>query len=323
MAADAHDTPLQAARLAPKLRALADRLIYFGTSSWKYDAWLGSTYSEERYLTRGKFSNAKFEENCLSEYAETFPTVCGDFAFYQFPSEQYWAKLFGAVHESFVFGFKVPEDITVSTWPKHARYGRRAGLDNEHFLDAELMQRFFTGRLERYGSRVGPLIFEFGTFNKSTFPTRADFMARLDTFLKSLPQGFRYAVEIRNEDYLRPDYLRVLESHNVAHVFNAWTRMPSLDEQSRLPEAFTADFTVVRALLQRGRDYEKAVQSFEPYREIQQPNEGARDGLRQIVEHALKSKKSAFVFVNNRLEGNAPSTIEPVVDRLVSSPTAD
>jgi uncharacterized protein YecE (DUF72 family) len=319
----AGELPPQAARLAPKLQALAKRGIYFGTSSWKYDGWLGSIYSEERYATRGKFSNTKFEANCLTEYAETFPTVCGDFAFYQFPSEEYWAKLFDATPQDFVFGFKVPEDITVSTWPKHARYGRRAGLANEHFLDAQTFQRFFTARLETYGKRVGPLIFEFGTFNTSTFPTRADFMARLDPFLKSLPQGFQYAVEIRNEDYLRPDYLHVLESNNVAHVFNAWTRMPSLEEQARLPEAFTADFTVVRALLQRGRDYEKAVQSFEPYREIQQPSEGARDGMRQIVEQALKSKKSAFVFVNNRLEGNAPSTIEAVVDRLVISPTGD
>jgi hypothetical protein len=33
----------------------------------------------------------------------------------------YWAKLFYATPETFIFGFKVPEDITVSTWPKHAR----------------------------------------------------------------------------------------------------------------------------------------------------------------------------------------------------------
>jgi uncharacterized protein YecE (DUF72 family) len=235
---------------------LADRCVYFGTSSWKYDGWLGSIYSQDRYLTRGKFSNAKFEQDCLSEYAETFPTVCGDLTFYQFPSDEYWAKLFDAVPDNFIFGFKVPEDITVSTWPKHARYGRRAGLANERFLDPEIFKRFFTSRLEPYGKRVGPLIFEFGTFNKSTFPTRADFIARLDPFLKALPHGFQYAVEIRNMDYLRPDYLAVLASHNVAHVFNAWTRMPSLDEQSRLPEVLTADFTVVRALLRTGRAYD-------------------------------------------------------------------
>jgi hypothetical protein len=57
----------QAARLAPKLRALAKRGIYFGTSSWKYEGWLGSIYSGDRYVTRGKFSKAKFEENCLTD----------------------------------------------------------------------------------------------------------------------------------------------------------------------------------------------------------------------------------------------------------------
>jgi uncharacterized protein YecE (DUF72 family) len=188
-----NELPPQAARLAPKLRALADRGVCFGTSSWKYDGWIGGIYRQERYLTRGKFSNAKFEQECLAEYAETFPTVCGDLTFYQFPSEEYWAKLFDATPSAFIFGFKVPEEIRVSTWPKHARYGRRAGLANERFLDPETLQRYFTSRLEAYRKRVGPLIFEFGTFNKSTFPTRSDFIARLDPFLKSLPQGFQYA----------------------------------------------------------------------------------------------------------------------------------
>jgi uncharacterized protein YecE (DUF72 family) len=310
------DPTPQAHRLASKLRALAEQGVYIGTSSWKYDGWLGSIYRQDRYLTRGKFSKAKFEEGCLSEYAETFPTVCGDLTFYQFPSEQYWAKLFDATPENFVFGFKVPEDITVSTWPTHARYGRRAGLANEHFLDPRTFERFFTARLAPYGKRVGPLIFEFGTFNKSTFPTRADFMARLDPFLKALPEGFRYAVEIRNQEYLTPEYFQLLASHNTAHVFNAWTRMPTLDQQAELPGAFTADFTVVRALLARGRGYEQAVKTFEPYRLVQEPNEGAREGVRKIAQETRSLKKDAFIYINNRLEGNAPSTIEAVVDAL-------
>src|SRR3954449_9502770 len=88
------EPPPQAARLAPKLRSLADRGIYFGTSSWKYEGWLGSIYSPERYTTRGKFSKKKFDAECLAEYAATFPVVCGDFAFYQFPSQEYWQRLF-------------------------------------------------------------------------------------------------------------------------------------------------------------------------------------------------------------------------------------
>jgi uncharacterized protein YecE (DUF72 family) len=135
---------------------LAGRGIYFGTSSWKYDRWLGSIYREDRYLTRGEFSNAKFEQDCLGEYAETSPTVWGGLTFYQFPSDEYWAKLFDATPSAFNFGFKVPEQITVSTWPKHARYGRRAGQSNQRFLHSETLQRYFTSRVEPYGKRVGP-----------------------------------------------------------------------------------------------------------------------------------------------------------------------
>jgi hypothetical protein len=90
------DRPPQAARLAPRLRALAVRGLYFGTSSWKYQGRLGSIYSEGRYRTRGKHSKKKFEESCLAEYAGTFPTVCGDFAFYRFPTREFWDRLFGA-----------------------------------------------------------------------------------------------------------------------------------------------------------------------------------------------------------------------------------
>jgi uncharacterized protein YecE (DUF72 family) len=308
--------PPQAARLAPKLRALAEQGIYFGTSSWKYDGWLGCIYSEERYVTRGRFSKAKFEKACLAEYAATFPAVCGDFAFYQFPSEQYWAEMFGSTTDGFLFGLKVPEDITVATWPGHARYGKRAGEENRHFLDAGTFERFFAKPIEPYRVQLGPLIFEFGTFNKSTFPNIGHFLARLEPFLKALPGGFRYAIEIRNPEYLAPDYLGLLASHNVAHVFNAWTRMPELQDQAQLSDAYTADFTVVRALLTRGRTYEKAVKAFEPYREIKEPNEGARRGMVEIARQARVRKIPAWVFVNNRLEGNAPTTIEAVADGL-------
>jgi hypothetical protein len=65
--------PPQAARLAPKLRSLTERGIYFGTSCWKYEAWLGSIYSEERYPTRGTHSKKKFEETCLSDYFRKMP----------------------------------------------------------------------------------------------------------------------------------------------------------------------------------------------------------------------------------------------------------
>lgn len=314
---DVPDLAPQAARLAPKLKTLAARGVYFGTSSWKYEGWLGSIYQADRYATRGKFSRKRFEAECLAEYSQTFPIVCGDFAFYQFPSPDYWRRLFEETPASLLFGFKVPEDITVARWPGHARYGTRAGQENRAFLDASVFQTLFTRRLAPYIDRVATLIFEFGTFAKSTFATPADFVARLEPFLAALPGGFRYAVEIRNPEYFGPEYRALLSRHNVAHVFNAWTRMPSLDAQVDTPDSFTADFSVVRALLPKGRKYEDAVKALQPYERIQQPDPPTRDGLRRIADAALRLKRPAFLFVNNRLEGNAPSTIEAVADELM------
>ena len=155
-----------------ELRELADQGIYFGTSSWKYEGWLGSIYTPERYTSRGKFSRKKFEAECLAEYARTFPVVCGDFSFYQFPTPAYWRRLFDETPATLRFGFKVPEEITVTTWPGHARYGSRAGQINEAFLDAGHFERGFARPLEPYRARVATLIFEFGTFSKASFSSR-------------------------------------------------------------------------------------------------------------------------------------------------------
>jgi uncharacterized protein YecE (DUF72 family) len=310
------DRPAQAARLAPRLHALAEQGVYFGTSSWKYEGWLGNVYDAERYVTRGKFSQQKFEAECLAEYALTFPIVCGDFAFYQFPSPDYWKRLFGQTPASFLFGFKVPEEITVANWPRHARYGPRAGRLNEAFLDADLFTSLFARRLAPYAGQVATLIFEFGTFPRSTFPTVDDFLARLDPFLEALPGGFRYSIEIRNHEYLGTAYFDLLARHGVAHVFNAWSRMPELKKQLEMPGVFTADFTVVRALLSKGRNYEQAVQRFTPYKLVQEPDHAARDAMRKIAERSQRQKRPAFLFVNNRLEGHAPTTIESVVQEI-------
>lgn len=115
--------------LAKKLRALAEERIFIGTSSWKYDGWLDQIYTRERYRSRGKFSQKQFEAECLKEYAETFPVVCGDFSFYQFPTPEFWKKLFDLAPGSLRFGLKVPEEVTVEVFPgirdmARARAGR-------------------------------------------------------------------------------------------------------------------------------------------------------------------------------------------------------
>jgi uncharacterized protein YecE (DUF72 family) len=300
--------------LATRLRSLAAENVLIGGSSWKYEGWLGQIYSRERYLSRGRFSARLFQSECLREYAETFPTVCGDFTFYQFPTTEFWQKLFRPTPSHFHFAFKVPEQITCKVFPSHPRYGSQAGSENPAFLDAGALQETFLRPLLPYRSQTAVLIFEFGAFGPRSFAAADDFLARLDPFLAALPQDFRYAVEIRNPDFLTAGYFSCLRSHGVAHVYNAWSRMPELRHQMAIPNSITADFIVCRALLRRGRMYEDAVASFSPYTEVQDPNPEARQSMRVLIGRAREEKKFLFLFVNNRLEGNAPLTILSLVD---------
>ena len=299
--------------LQNKLADLANQNIFIGGSSWKYPGWFGQIYTRDRYLSRGRFSQKRFEAECLNEYAETFPIVCGDFSFYQFPTPEFWAKLFGSAPKSLRYAFKVPEEVTVKAFPTHPRYGPRAGEPNQTFLNAALFQSGFLDLLRPFHSQIAVLIFEFGTFPKRCYESTAEFVRDLDPFLAQLPQDFRYAVEIRNQEFLEPEYFACLRYRGVAHVFNAWTRMPPIGEQIELPDIFTADFTVTRALLRQGRPYEAAVEKFSPYAEAVDPNPETRGSLRRLIERAKRHNQPAYIFVNNRLEGNAPTTIESIV----------
>lgn len=295
--------------LASRLRALAKQNIWIGTSSWKYEGWLDQIYTRDRYLARGKFSRKRFEAECLAEYAAIFPIVCGDFSFYQFPSPRYWRRLFDSAPPTLRFALKVPEEVTAEVFPKHPRYGPRAGVTNPAYLNADALSTLFLEPLEPYRDRIATLIFEFGA--RSAAP--GQFVGRLAPFLAALPLAFRYAVEVRNRAYLGTPYFDCLRQNGAAHVFNAWTRMPALGEQMALPDAFTADFAVVRALLRQGRPYEQAVETFSPYRHATDKNPEGREALRSLIQRMREERRSAYIFVNNRFEGNAPETIEAVV----------
>lgn len=301
-------------QLAARLKALAHKGVYLGGSSWKYEGWLGQIYSRERYVRRGRFAKSVFEQRCIEEYAETFPIVCGDFTFYQFPSPEFWSKLFGSAPQQLKFALKVPEEITCRTFPRLPRYGPRAGKRNPSFLDPELFDSAFLQLLAPDRERVAVLIFEFGTFAKSTYPDPKVFFAELGAFLERLPQGWRYSVEVRNPEFLHQAYFETLRAHGAAHVFTSWNRMPPLHEQIKIDEAYTADFVVARGLLRPGRSYEQAVELFKPYERVQEENPEAREAIRKLIRRAERRKELAYMFINNRLEGNTPGTIQAVVD---------
>jgi uncharacterized protein YecE (DUF72 family) len=210
--------PFEREKMKLKAAELAAKGIYVGTSSWKYQGWLNQLYTPARYEYRGKVATTRFERSCLAEYAEVFRTVCVDAAYYTFPSEKYLDGLVAQVPSDFQFGFKVTDEITVKKFPNLPRFGDRAGMANENFLNANLFSQEFLGPCEHIRTHVGVVMFEFSRFHKGDYEHGRDFVADLDKFFSNLPKGWPYAVEMRNSYWLAPDYFAFLSRHSITHV---------------------------------------------------------------------------------------------------------
>ncbi|UCH63121.1 MAG: DUF72 domain-containing protein [Fidelibacterota bacterium] len=289
--------------------------IYLGTSSWKYEGWQGMVY-QDHYT-----SQRAFKRRCLAEYARYFPAVGVDATFYRFPDQRLIEELDALTPSEFRFGLKVTEEITVYKYPTHPRYGSRKGQDNTNFLDGELFTADFLGIVAGLGAKLGPVIFQFGTLPR-TIVNDGIFLRRLDEFLGGLPGNYQYAVEIRNRQLYNEDYFSVLKKHGVAHVHTSWSWMPLLPEQIAREASFTADYFVMRLLTAPQTAYKDAVETFFPYQRILKPLPVIREALITHLNRAIKSNQPGYVFVNNRLEGAAPLTIEQVLDQVLGSEEA-
>ena len=308
--------------LAAPLAALARQGVYLGTSSWKYDGWLGQLYEPERYLYRQKFSKTRFERACLEEYAEVFPSVCVDASYYRFPGEKFLSTIHEQVPAGFLFTHKVTDTVTIKHFPRLARHGEFAGRDNPHFLNSGIFLSSFLKPLERYREQTGLLIFEFSRFYSGDFERGRDFVDQLDRFLGALPTDeWDFGVEVRNASLLEPAYFEVLANNRVAHVYNQWQRMPTLGEQLALhpPDPSRAP-TGARLLLKAGRPYQEAVDTFSPYQSIQEPQPEVRSAAAKLIG-TLRNQaggRKSYLYVNNRLEGNALGTIAAILDILAA-----
>jgi len=286
--------------------------VHFGTSSWTYPGWQDLVYSKP-YPATGAV------DRMLEEYARfpLFSTVGIDSSFYAPMTPKTLASYAAVLPDGFRCVSKVWDRITVHTFSK-AREKTRGGEPNPDFLNAELFQEAILAPcLEHFAGHLGPFAFEFQQIpsgKKGLGPQQ--FADALDEFFGKLPRGPQYSAEIRNAEFLVPAYFAVLREHNVAHLFNSWTRMPPIGAQLDLPGSITADFVVARALLRPGRQYATAVESFAPYNKVQDENPELRHDLARLAETAIKLRIPAYILVNNRAEGSAPYTIAAVAGML-------
>ena len=297
-----------------RLRAAVPPLVHFGTSTWTYPGWTGLVYSRE-YPASGATARM------LEEYARfpLFSTVGIDSSFYGPPKPKTLAAWAAVLPPQFRAVSKAWDRLTVHTFTGPRDEGR-TGRPNPDFLNAQLF-RSDVWELYRthFGNHMGPFVFEFQTMGTDTRMTAERFANGLDRFFGSLPPEGEYGVELRNPEFLTPAYFAVLREHGVAHVYNSWTRMPSIGEQLDLAGSITARFLVARALLTPGRAYREAVDQFAPYDRIRAPNAELRHDLVRLVHTAAGLRLPAYVLVNNRAEGSAPLTIAAVARTLAGA----
>ena len=298
-----------------QLAAALPETALFGTSSWTYPGWTGLVYDQE-YPKTGATARM------LEEYARypLFRTVGIESTFYAPATARTLESYARALPPGFRCVSKVWDRITVHTLPK-ARYKTQGGEANPDFLNAELFKaEVLAPFLEHFADHLGPFVFEFQTIARAAKLTGQAFADLLDRFFSQLPREAPYAVELRNQEFLVPPYFAVLREHNVAHVFNSWTRMPPIGEQLDIPGALSAPFTVARVLLRPGRTYSEAVDAFAPYDRIHDRNPELRADVARLIRMAAELRIPAYVLVNNRAEGSAPHTIAAIA-RLLTSGT--
>ena len=210
--------------------------------------------------------------------------------------------------------------------PGRAMPGTAPGRDRPtaSFLDARLFERQFAGPLEPYRDRVATLIFEFGTIPKSDLRDGGRVPGRLDAFLGALPGR---VIATRSRSATPNTSARAISPcsprHGVAHVFNAWTRMPRSRRAGRDARRLHGRFhgrpapAPARADLRAGRGPLRAVSrpSGSPTRPRATPSAGSPSGRASPASRPTCSSTTAWKAMR-------PSTIEAVAETLSSQTAA-
>ncbi|NOT08959.1 MAG: DUF72 domain-containing protein [Gemmatimonadales bacterium] len=300
---DTWPAPGELARLATRVPPH----VYLGTSTWTYPGWKGMIYHQD-YPATGASAEM------LAEYARCplLTTVGIDSFFYRPPSLKTLREYADALPPDFRCVSKVWRELTIHTFGREDK--GRAGQTNPTFLDAARFTEEVWGPMQTaFAEHTGPFVFEFQSLPRKA---TAAFLDHLEGFLDQLPAGGHYAIELRNPELLTAEYFAMLTRRGAGHVFNSWTRMPSIGMQLDLPGALAQPFAVARMLLRPGRQYAEAVDAFAPYDRIREPNPELRRDVVRIIDGATKVQIPAYLLFNNRAEGNALITLAEVVRRL-------
>lgn len=302
-----------------RLGAAVPPAVRLGTSSWSFPGWAGAVY-------RDVVSEAALAKGGLGAYAAhpLLGAVGVDRTFYAPVGVDTLAAYAAAVPPTFRFLVKAHEALTLARFPAHARYGALRGQASPQYLDpAYATDAVIAPFVDGLGPRGGVLLFQFapqpaellaGPGGKSA-PRR--FAERLYRFLRELPRGPRYAVEVRTAELLTPDYAAALRAADAVPGLALLPGLPPVDVQARLTRAHEAPALVIRWMLAAHHDYESALAAYQPFDRLVDPDPRSRRAVVDLLRGALARGVPATVIVNNKAEGSSPRSIVELARELV------
>src|ERR1700682_4619252 len=253
--------------------------IRIGTSAFTAAGWAGSFYPKGMKST-----------DYLSFYATRFDALELDNTFYATPAVTTVKSWYAKTPPGFLFAAKVPQVIT------HDKV--LVGCDDD-------LRNFLTA-MDALSEKLGPLLFQFGKFKSSEFKTQAEFLVRLKPFLKKLPKNYRFAVEIRNKDWLDLRFVDLLREHGVALALIDHSLMPRPWELKSELDLITADFTYVRWLGDRKGIEEKT----KTWDKVIVDRQGDLSEWVSLLKKIQERRIMILAFANNHYAGFGPGTVE-------------
>jgi uncharacterized protein YecE (DUF72 family) len=253
--------------------------IRIGTSAFTAAGWEGSFYSQ----------GLPAREQ-LSYYARHFDTVEVDSTFYRIPSLSTVKNWDAKTPKGFLFAAKVPQIVT------HEKMLTDCGDDLMEFLKV----------MSVLGDKLGPLLFQFPYFNKKAFAGVTEFLARLTPFLKKLPAGYKFAVEIRNKNWLVPQFAEALRSRGIALALIDQAWMPRPTQWFEKFDPITADFTYVRWLGDRKGIEEQT----KIWNKVIVDRQRELSEWVEVLQKVAKLRIPIYTYANNHYAGFGPATVE-------------